>query len=311
MGHEKNDIDLLYIMGRGHSGSTVLDAMLDNGEGIESVGELISGFLKYSRLCSCGDTFADCKYWCSVRNNFNEAGNLSWDEGASQIKQLAHVSKFLKILFTRRNNRKYKKISEIQSDQINAISSVSKSNLIIDSSKEVTRALFLMKYYEMSKIIHLIRNPESILASSFYRLKNGFGFKFLRKRFRNKRLIPVFLFLSAIGWMIGNLLAEIVKLHSKNRTLSIKFESLNDNPQESFRRISDFINMDLSSIVELIMNQQEFTVGHNLGGNHMRMQGKFSFKKRSEIKRDLPGIYKVLVRITCWPMLIYYGYRIF
>lgn len=51
--------------------------------------------------------------------------------------------------------------------------------------------------------------------------------------------------------------------------------------------------------IRSIMKPKEFTVRQTIGGNYMRMQGKFSFKRRSDIKRDLPGIYKILLRITC------------
>ena len=44
---------VVYIMGRGHSGSTMLDLMLGNHEKIHSVGELTSGFRRRSEKCSC------------------------------------------------------------------------------------------------------------------------------------------------------------------------------------------------------------------------------------------------------------------
>lgn len=41
----------LDVVGRGHSGSTVLDAMLANAQGIESVGELVTGMGRCDDLC--------------------------------------------------------------------------------------------------------------------------------------------------------------------------------------------------------------------------------------------------------------------
>lgn len=44
-------------MGRGHSGSTVLDTILGNSYEIESVGEFVAGCVSYNRSCSCGKEF--------------------------------------------------------------------------------------------------------------------------------------------------------------------------------------------------------------------------------------------------------------
>ncbi|MCF8095788.1 MAG: hypothetical protein K9J79_10570 [Desulfobacteraceae bacterium] len=40
----------LYIAGRGHSGSTMLDGMIGNADGVESVGELVSGMGRYEEI---------------------------------------------------------------------------------------------------------------------------------------------------------------------------------------------------------------------------------------------------------------------
>ena len=63
----------IYVAGRGHSGSTILDIMLGGGSAIESVGELgtigtrgLSGD-KTGHLCGCGAVIAECPFWTRVR----------------------------------------------------------------------------------------------------------------------------------------------------------------------------------------------------------------------------------------------------
>ena len=59
----------LYITGRGHSGSTILDILLGNSSQIESVGELLAGLSRADREpCSCGATMSDCGFWREVRS---------------------------------------------------------------------------------------------------------------------------------------------------------------------------------------------------------------------------------------------------
>lgn len=51
-----------------------------------------------------------------------------------------------------------------------------------------------------------------------------------------------------------------------------------------------------------------FYVGHNIGGNHMRMKGSFVFDSSRGKRNILPKYYKIMVYIVCWPMLLFYGY---
>ena len=60
----------LYIMGRGHSGSTILDILLGNSTRIESVGELLSGLSRADhQMCSCGVMVPDCATRASVASS--------------------------------------------------------------------------------------------------------------------------------------------------------------------------------------------------------------------------------------------------
>jgi hypothetical protein len=57
----------LYVMGRGHSGSTILDILLGGAAAVESVGELVSGLEWYEAgtRCACGAPMRECPYWVS------------------------------------------------------------------------------------------------------------------------------------------------------------------------------------------------------------------------------------------------------
>ncbi len=308
-----NNNHLVYIMGRGHSGSTVLDLLLGNSNEIESVGEFISGCVSYNRKCSCGKDFKSCNYWMKIRKNYEKSNNFKWEESCKQVKKISHIKYFIKILFASLNNSEFIEYAIINNKLFHSIAQNSNKRYVVDSSKEVTRGLFLLKYTCNTKIIHLVRNPESILSSNYYRIKNGKGFKFLRKTYENKNLMPLLLFMSCFGWIIGNLLAELIKIrfYNKKRVLIIRFEDLNNDSSNTLKQISDFIEVDLEPIIINIQRKIEMEIGHNIGGNHMRMQGKFYFKKGNEIKRPLPKIYKILTRLIAWPLMLKYKYRIF
>ena len=70
----------IYITGRGHSGSTILDILLGNSSQIASVGELLAGLSRADQgACSCGATMSDCGFWREVRSRA-EAEGITWDE---------------------------------------------------------------------------------------------------------------------------------------------------------------------------------------------------------------------------------------
>ena len=81
----------LYIAVRGHSDSTMLDGMLGNADGVESVGELGSGMGRYKALCSCGETFDDCPFWSGVRRQYEKISGEPWDNAVRASAGQAHV----------------------------------------------------------------------------------------------------------------------------------------------------------------------------------------------------------------------------
>lgn len=63
---------LIYIMGRGHSGSTILDIIPGNSAQLESVGEPMAGLSRGSEgeICACGEPIQDCAHWREVHLAF-------------------------------------------------------------------------------------------------------------------------------------------------------------------------------------------------------------------------------------------------
>jgi len=152
----------LYISGRGHSGSTMLDAMLGNADGIESVGELVSGMERYKELCSCGETFRDCPFWDGVRQRFEATADDTWDNAVRASVGQAHIKNFPKTILAGGEQKWIRQLA-VYSEHIAAAVCQKEKDVIVDSSKEITRALFLLRFVPGSKVIHLVRHPTSDL----------------------------------------------------------------------------------------------------------------------------------------------------
>src|SRR5690606_31136679 len=67
---------VVYIVGAGHSGSTLLDLILGTHSRIESVGEIKRLERLYSggkgSGCTCGEPFTACAYWRAIGDRLRE-----------------------------------------------------------------------------------------------------------------------------------------------------------------------------------------------------------------------------------------------
>lgn len=113
--------------------------------------------------------------------------------------------------------------------------------------------------------------------------------------------------LCSTGWVVGNLLAEFIRLRRPGHVLRIRNEDLCINPKRELERVSRFIKGNLEYPIHVIEEGQPMEIGHTIGGNGMRMAGTFVFNPRADRSR-LPWHYKLAIRTICWPIMLLYGY---
>jgi len=148
---------VIYIAGTAHSGSTLLDMMLNAHPEIVSVGELLklNRVIKYSKgiakatRCSCGAVgLLQCSFWSRVNKKVEEATGKSiielkiddYDEGKTE--------------------------PDANSAIFRAIAQVSGKKFVVDSSKIPRRLRHLMRNKELNVYpIHLVRSPAGQIAS--------------------------------------------------------------------------------------------------------------------------------------------------
>ncbi|PIB23016.1 sulfotransferase [Maribacter sp. 4G9] len=298
----------IYITGRGRSGSTVIDAMLGNSKSIESVGELVSGMGRINAMCSCGKMMKDCNYWIEIRNDFESKFSKNWDEFSRDTVKSGHIKYFLSTLFS--NSTFYKVLAkDTQLFTKILLQGVGKKALL-DSSKNPNRALFLAKFYSDSKIIHLVKHPDGVAASKYKFIGRGKGYKFLRRTYLNPKLAPLYMTVEAISWMVGNSMIGLIKWIKPDKVMIVKYEDFGSRPEFIFKKLSRFLDIDLTEIQNAVTNGHPLTFGHTIGGNGVRNEETFVFNTTKGKKRPMPAFYKLLIRIFCWPLMLLYGYKI-
>jgi hypothetical protein len=298
-------MQLIYIMGRGRSGSTFVGGLLGQSPDVINVGELAYSM---SGQCGCAQPFSTCEFWQQVRADFEQTTGLDWDDSRHLIENQAHLAHFVRTWTASDTAADVQALRAVNEGLIQAIQRVSGKQYVLDTGKEVTRALFLMRHFPNVKFIHLIRSPIRFAASYFYRIKHT-GVKMLRHEFHDSPLNALFLVLVNLNWVVGNLLAECIRLLSPARVLRVRYEDLCADPTRELRRIQAFLGCNLEPAIKAVEMHEPMHVGHIIGGNYRMHESRtFVFDPTVGDSRSLPRFYKWMAYTVTWSLMIFYGY---
>jgi len=262
----KNNPQLLYILGSGHCGSTLLDILLNSHPDFTGLGEFHN--LKYrakgDHICSCAATVNQCEFWTSVKIKVAERLNvqdpfLHLDvmlQAANQSKIQNYLEKaaLIKLPSTPFLSLAKKlfpyQLNAIQnSAQIySAISETANTRYVVDGTKDVRRMLWLHKFFRNDfKVIHLIRDGRAVSASEMRREE-----------------VPMKI--AAKNWLRYTKKARIaLKSVPSDQQIDIKYEELCSKTKDSLQIITKFLGVDQFKTTKL--NKAD---SHALHGNKMR-----------------------------------------
>lgn len=297
----------LYVSGRGHSGTTFLDITLGNADGIESFGEVMSACNRVNDPCACGVAMRVCPFWSEVIRSYEVAMGSTWQRDMEQIQHYMHVKYWLRQYFRVGFGQKENIVFNIDSGVHDAITRYVEARYIVDSSKEPTRALFLLNKYKDALVIHMTRNPVDVVSSYKKRyLKHGY-FRFLRVKYRARSSFLLVALVVSISWTVGNIMLELTAKRHPGRVHRIRHEDLLEDFDSELKRLSIFLSSTLNSIEGLHLSDLGFEIGHNIGGNNIRTTGKVVLQRAGE-ENLLSGFEKLVVKFMTWPLRHLYGY---
>ena len=152
--------------------------------------------------------------------------DLSWSEVVQQFHRQDHISNTLKTWFINPDSKYVNDTQKAIEYIADAIARISGNNYIVDSSKEVIRATFPARFFSEAKLIHLVRNPEHVAASTLHRIRNRHGFRFLRRNFKSNLLEPLFVTINCLGWLIGNTICEAISHAFSDKAITLRYEDI-------------------------------------------------------------------------------------
>ena len=257
------NVKILYVMGEGRSGSTILDIILGTHSDIIGVGELWSMLTENEKLtgqCSCGKTVGECEFWTSTKKKYiNQLDKRTLEMVHNTRLKHDQLRRFpLKLAgFKGKGVERY----NLDADLLyTTISKVSGKSIIVDSTKQIGRAFNILNSPSLDVyLIHLVRDGRGILRS---RLRDLERTPTLQRPWWRK--MPIF---TMFAWTVKNFCALLVGRTVPEKYLLVRYEDLTSTPIAVFKMIEQFCQIDMKDITQRFQNDLSFTTSHQIGGN--------------------------------------------
>lgn len=218
---------IIYVMGAGHSGSTILGVTLGNCEKLFYSGELEEWLLR-SGVPKFGG-LERARFWQSVREEVDGAEELFGGEVREALERSAALLKPGKWRARRRLRAKYRRVS---GDLYRAVAHVAGATHVIDTSHFPLRARELQSVEGIDlHLVFLVRNPQGVIGSYIKPInRHASGERTLRIITKNIDL-----------WWTYILAVSVFLRQPADRRLFLRHEDFVADPEGVVRQILDHV----------------------------------------------------------------------
>ncbi len=276
--------DILYIMGAGRSGTTILDILLSNNPGMFGCGELNyilrEGFAR-NDPCSCGVPCNQCLFWGKIRE---KAGLPDGDLGKlfKLFLSIEWHTGFFRLIAGLVPAAELRRYAGVNHKLLAAIKSVTNATAIVDSSKLSGRALALAEFFPgKTKIICITREPAGVMQS------------FQKRGLEQDPKPPL---ATCLYYVTVLLSCRLVARRVGSSMIEISYEELMADPVACLARLEKWTGLDFSRARTILANNGYLLPGHIVRGNRLRKKERIRFEK---------GIRPVALASIYQKMLVY------
>ncbi|MCB0457926.1 MAG: sulfotransferase, partial [Flavobacteriaceae bacterium] len=264
MNQEK--INLIYLLGAGRSGTTMLATILNTHSKIHTLGEMHQ-FLDYmleDKDCSCGKNLSQCDFWGAILQDLD----ISYLKNKARVDLSNSLEKHYQIpfyLLGKPLNKTYQKMGDMIFEEVQK--KISKPWLL-DSSKYISRYLLQRKNKKINlKGIYLIRDVRGVIHSFGKNVQTP------------KKPLSAILYYTLI-----NCWAQWVTFFDK-RIIKIRYEDFVNDPENTIHKLEAHLFGTTSKIDNL--KNSTFEIPHIIAGNRLRSQKELSIKKDLKWKENI------------------------
>ena len=296
---------VLYVMGRGRSGSTIFANVLGQHDGFVAVGEvryLWDPVVKNSGTCACGEMVSACPMWSKVLELIGDMPIQDVVRWQNEVVAERNLWKLLRYS----NDGSWPALENyrsVMSRVYHALAEVAGASVVVDSSKRPSYAAFvrLLENCELY-CIQLIRDPRASAYSwGTRRHASAFG---ADKEVKRRNALD-----STIRWDVLNLEAELLlRRMPPERKMRLRYEDFVAAPRATADRVTTFVEHPAKSPF-LGDDTVELTPNHTIAGNPSRFStGELVIRDTGEWRTNQKPGHRLVATAVALPYLLRYGY---
>lgn len=248
---------VLYLAGSAHCGSTILDILLGDAEPVLGGGQL-ADLYKHER-CSCGRRLRDCPQWGPVLDHPSFPGLRPLRRTGRWTRKEIGLPR---MVVSEARRAEYARIHD---GLFEAIFSTVDADLIVDSSKNMARAIALLEASRFRiRVVHLVRDPRGFIRSTNKRNRENDR--------RRQFAAPL------AEWIIKNGIGStLLRRAGGDRVLEIRYEDLLLHPDTTLAAIGSHVDRSFATIRTKIEEGVPFEPDHRFAGNRVSQRSEVIF----------------------------------
>ena len=295
---------VLYILGRGRSGSTILGNVLGEIDGFFAAGELRELWdpvVANGNACACGRPLRECPVWSQVLARLEDVDVLA---ASGWQREIVKESNLLRLLRTRDTATwpALDNYARLTSRLYAAVREVTGCDVLVDTSKRPSYAAFLTHVEGLEPyFIHLARDPRASAYSwQSRRYQSVRGDEVKRRNALD----------ATLRWDLLNLEAEaLLRRVPADHRMQLRYEDFATAPRATVASIRDLVH---ESGRDLPFTDERTVVlgeNHTIAGNPSRFQtGELELRDKAEWRTKQDRWSRWLATATALPFLRRYGY---
>ena len=301
----RGPVKVLFIVGSGRSGSTLLDILLGQADGVFSTGELHSLWSESildGRRCGCGDPVVECSIWREVLERSLPDGAVPYQDEARRLARLYRSLPRSSASLVPGRSRAGEEYALHAATLYRTISEVTGARVVVDSSKQPSVAGLLPAIEGVAPaFVHLLRDPRAV-AYSWRRRKvatDRYGIGEM-----DRYIVPR----TAVRWAHDQRAAQALRRSTDAPWLTVRYEDLVVEPRATIDRILRLVGEPEAGE---FLDQPELRLEctHTVSGNPVRLhEGPLSIASDDEWKTSMRPSRRWLVTLLTAPLLRRYGY---
>ncbi|MFN2490164.1 MAG: sulfotransferase [Actinomycetota bacterium] len=297
-------VKVLYIMGRGRGGSTILANALGELDGFFSAGEVRSlwdPLVVSDAPCVCGRALELCPVWSHVIEGVDAHQAAVWQREVVKERKLLTLLRQGRASF--QPGPPVHAYAGVMGHVYASLASVTGARVIVDSSKRPSYAALLRLIPEISPYyVHLVRDPR---ASAFSWKHRRYASALPGAEVARRGALD-----STLRWNALNLEAEMFRLSSERVPfMTLPFEEFIDAPRTTIGRLTSFVAESVAESPFVDEHSIRLGTNHSLAGNPSRFsRGVVEIRDTGDWQTSQTRFDRWVASTVAAPLLLRYGY---